>query len=164
MKKLVRFIGAFLTLAFVGCASGTVTTSTGVVVPAATVESQDNAYDVYLLVQQAHKAAVAQYEATKAVMDPDARKRTFLALDTMADGIDATRVSLQTWKRTSASGITPAIALKGILDAAPPFLSLGVQAGILDQKTADAINAVLAGFPKPVTKLKRPVLLTEAFA
>jgi hypothetical protein len=145
----------------IGCGTGSVTTSTGAVVSAPVVESQDNAYDFYLLVQRAHAAAVVQYEATKAVMDPTVRKSTYTSLNTMADGIDATRVTLQTWKRTSASGMTPAVALKGILDAAPAFLSLGVRAGIVSQKDADAINAILAGFPRPVGML---TFRMEAFA
>jgi hypothetical protein len=157
----LAFVLAMIGLFCFGCASGTVTTSTGAVVPASTVESQDNAYDFYLLVQRAHAAAVVQYEATKAVMDPTVRKSTYTSLNTMADGIDATRVALQTWKRTSASGMTPAVALKGILDAAPAFLSLGGRAGIVSQKDADAINAILAGFPRPVGML---TFRMEAFA
>jgi hypothetical protein len=137
---------AACTLALPGCATGPVTTSTGAVVPAATVQSQDNVADVLHMVRESHRQYVALYEATKATMDPATRAQQYQTLNDFANGLDASQALLITWKQTN-TGASPGTILKPILATAPAFLDLAVRAKLLTQAQADVVKGILAGVP-----------------
>lgn len=134
-----------LALSF-GCATGPVTTSTGAVVPAATVQSQDNVADVLHMVRESHRQYVALYEATKTTMDPVTRAKQYQTLNDLANGLDASQAALITWKQVNA-GASPGTILRPILATAPAFLDLAVRAKLLTQAQADMVKGILAGIP-----------------
>lgn len=135
-----------LSLGLLGCATGPVTTSTGAVVPAATVQSQDNVADVLKMVRDSHRQYVALYETQKATMDPATRAKQYQTLNDLANGLDASQALLIAWKQTNA-GASPGTILRPILASAPAFLDLAVRAKLLTQVQADMVKGLLAGIP-----------------
>lgn len=131
----------------IGCASGNVTTSTGAVVPAATVESQDNIADLLHMVREAHRAYIAtEWEPKKSALDLTTRAVRFKLLNDFANGLDASQALLIAWKQTNA-GAAPGTILRPILATAPAFLDLAVSAHLLTQAQADAVKGVIASIP-----------------
>ena len=136
-----------LVVVLAACGTGNVTTSTGAIVPAATVESQDNVADVLHLIRGAHASYVATvWEPGKAALDPATRAKRYQLLTDLANGLDASQAALISWKLGS-TGATPASVLRPILASAPAFLDLAVQAGLLTQAQANIVEGVLATIP-----------------
>jgi hypothetical protein len=160
LKKLTRLAPLLaLVLVLTACGTGNVTTSTGAIVPAATVESQDNIADLLHVVREAHRSYIATvWEPTKITLDPVTRANRFRLLNTMADGLDASQALLITWKQINA-GASPGSVLRPIVGAAPAFLDLAVQAGLLTQAQANVAKGILASIP--VADLMLPCHLKE---
>lgn len=139
---LSRVALALCLLSVVACASGNVTTSTGAVVPAATVQTQDNVADVLHTLRAAQSDLVARFEATKATMTAEERARQYGILIGSADGLDASQAALVAWKRQSA-GATPSSVLAPIVAQAPALLRLAVQAHVLTEAQANFARGIL---------------------
>ena len=86
------------------------------------------------------------FSALWVIASPATRASRFRLLTTLADGLDASQAALIAWKGAS-TGATPSSVLRPILGAAPAFLDLAVQAGLLTQAQASMAKGVLAAIP-----------------
>lgn len=147
LAALVGLAAFLASLLIWGCDSGTVTTSTGAVVPAATVQAQDAVADVLHQIREAHRSYVTTtWEAEKASLDPATRAKRYKLLNDLADGLDASQALLISWKQSSV-GATPSTVLRPILASAPAFLDLAVTAGLLTAEEAKIAKGILASIP-----------------
>lgn len=146
-------VAAALLLA-VGCASGTVTTSTGAVVPAATVQAQDIAGDALSVLQDVHNAAVRAHDAKAGLEPSDVHAKRRAVLLASASCLRAGWDGLSAWKAGSEGGGLAGIAA-AIRPALPELLRAAISLGVIPQGTADTILAFFeaagAGLvPKPL--------------
>lgn len=125
-----------------------VTTSTGAVVPAATVEAQDAVADILKLLKDAQADLVAQYEREKESLTASERKARYEQLTMQADALDSSWAALIAWKRQSG-GAAPADILRPVVAQAPAFLRLAVAAKVLTQKQADFVSGFLSREVRP---------------
>lgn len=152
MRDRIDRLGRLIALALVqlvllaGCASGTVTTSTGAVVPAATVEAQDAVADALAGLSGVQAEAVKIHDSRLATDDPAehaANRRTLLVSH---DALVAAWGALGTWKATS-TGAAPASVLRPLAPALDALLDLAARYGIVTPAQARAWRAVV---PRPV--------------
>lgn len=161
----------------VGCASGYVTTSTGAIVPAATVQAQDITGDALSVLQDVHNAAVLAHDAKMAVHlaaieagnpeaiagDAEFRKahaKRRAILKASAAGLRAAWDGLAAWKLGS-EGAGMASVVGKLRDALPELLDAAVSLGVVSREYADVIGAffgtALRGeTPKPLAKEGAP--------
>ena len=132
----------FLVLVLTACGTGSVTTSTGAVVPAATVEAQDTVADIVSELKTAYLQAVAAHDARAATEDPAIHKAHREALLDVKAGLKATAHALATWKAASV-GAAPAEVLRPLVASARAFLDLAVELNVLSAQRAAAIRAFL---------------------
>lgn len=140
-----------LALTGIGCASGYVTTSTGAVRPAAEVQSQDVVGDVLHSLSEGYSAAREKHDATpvcSATVPPPcesvethAKHRKILLAS--ARGLRAGWAGLESWKLSTAAK-PPANAFCPLVQAAPDFLGLLFEFGVIDEKGATTARQVLA--------------------
>ncbi len=172
---LSRALPVFLLVVLaVGCASGYVTTSTGAIVPAATVQAQDLTGDALSILQDVHNAAVAAHDAKMATHlaaieagNPDAiagdaefRKthaKRRAALLASASGLRAAWDGLSAWKLGSEGAGMAAVVGK-VRDALPEMLDAAVALGVVSREYADAIGvffgtALRGATPAPLKKV-----------
>lgn len=146
---------ALIGLALIGCASGTVTTSTGAVVPAATVEAQDAVADALAGLSGVQAEAVKIHDSRVATDDPAehaANRRTLLA---SYDALVAAWGALGTWKAAS-TGAAPASVLRPLAPALDSLLDLAARYGIVTPEQARAWRALV---PRPVeVPVPKPVV------
>lgn len=129
------------------CSSGTVTTSTGAVVPAATVEAQDNVADLVAEMKEAYKKAVIAHDARAGTEDPVVHETHRKALLAFKAGLQGTSKALLASKQASASA-APLDVLRPCADSGRAFLTLAVDLGILKAERAQEIRVFLdAAFP-----------------
>jgi hypothetical protein len=148
---------ALAVLILAGCASGYVTTSSGAIVPAATVQAQDITGDALSILQDVHNAAVAAHDAKMATHlaaieagnpeaiagDAEFRKahaKRRAALLASASGIRAAWDGLSAWKAGSGGEGLATVALR-VRPAVPELLRAAVELGLISQSYADAIGA-----------------------
>lgn len=144
-RLLSGALAAVLLLA--SCGTGSVTTSTGAVVPAATVEAQDNVADIVSELKTAYLQAVTAHDARAATEDPAVHKRHREVLLDVKAGLKATAHALATWKAASV-GAAPAEVLRPLVASARAFLALAAELGVLTDARAAAIRAFLdTAFP-----------------
>ena len=134
-----------LVVTLLGCAPGTVTTSTGQVVSAGVVQAQDTAADILHSIDDGYKAAVAAHDTLAPTEDPaiHAAHRAIL-LKTYA-GLRGSWDALIAWKGTSTATAPPAV-LQSVVGAARDFIPLAVQLKAIPQSTADSILKYLNTF------------------
>ena len=152
---MARFF--FALVVAVGCASGYVTTSTGAIVPASTVQAQDAVGDALSVLQDVHNAAVDRHDALMATHlaaieagnpeaiagDEEFRKvhaKRRAALVASASGLRAAWDGLAAWKLGSEGAGMAAVVGK-VRDALPEMLRAAVSLGVVSQEYADAIGA-----------------------
>lgn len=141
--RLFRALPAlFLVVLLSACGTGSVTTSTGAVVPAATVEAQDAVADIVSEMKTAYLQAVTAHDARAATEDPAVHKIHREALLDVKAGLKATAHALATWKAASV-GAAPAEVLRPLVASARSFLALAVELGVLSPERAAAIRAFL---------------------
>jgi len=147
MKRVARgFAIVLLASVIVACATGNVTTSTGAVVPAKTVQAQDFLSDMLKALRNAHTQAVQLHDSRVGVEDPVLhRQHRQLLLDT-GTGLNASWRLLAAWKQRSL-GAPPDDVLAPLLASGPAFCDLAVSLGVLKQDVADKIKAFLAAIP-----------------
>jgi hypothetical protein len=144
-------VAALLAIAGVmfGCATGSVTTSTGAVVPAATVQAQDTAADVLKLLSDAYSKAVAVHDSRVAIEDATTHAQHRALLLQVHSGLDAAYAAMISWKQASTGSAVPVTVLAGLKSSLPDFLNLAVSFKLLTQTQADQITAfagpILAG-------------------
>jgi hypothetical protein len=132
-------------LLLLGCGTGTITTSTGQVVPAGTVMAQDTAADVLKSLDDAYKAASAAHDAIAATEDPVVHAKHRTTLLATLSGLRSSWDALIAWKGAS-TGAAPPDILKSVVGSAPDFVALALQLKAIDQKTADSILKYLNTF------------------
>jgi hypothetical protein len=133
-------------LLLLGCGgTGTITTSTGQVVPAGTVMAQDLAADTLKALDDAYKAASATHDARVATEDPILHAKHRATLLATLSGLRSSWDALIAWKAASAGAAPPDI-LKSVVGSAPDFVALALQLKAIDQKTADSILKYLNTF------------------
>jgi hypothetical protein len=139
---------ASLCVSLLGCAQGSVTTSTGATVAASTVQAQDTTADILKLLSDAYMKAVQVHDSIAAVEDPaiHAKHRTLLL--EVHNGLMASYAAMVTWKEVDgASGsAVPVGVLRGLGNSLAPFLDLAVQFKLITQERADQAKA----FAKPI--------------
>ena len=146
-RALPVFFVSLALLVAVGCASGYVTTSTGAIVPAATVQAQDLTGDALSILQDVHNAAVAAHDARAGTEDPALHETHRKALLTFKAGLQGTAHGLAAWKQTNA-GATPSEILRPSVSSIRSFLVLSVDLGVLKEERAAQIRAFIdAAFP-----------------
>lgn len=150
LSMLVVALLAAVGGALSGCASGNVTTSTGAVVPAATVQAQDFVADTLKALRTAHTQAVQIHDSRVGVEDPVLhRQHRQLLLDT-GKGLDASWGVLAAWKARTQEA-APADVLRPLLAAGPAFCDLAVSFGLLKPEAAEKVKAFLAAIPPPAS-------------
>lgn len=147
-----------------GCASGYVTTSTGAIVPAATVQAQDITGDALSILQDVHNAAVAAHDAKAGAEPADVHAKRRATLLASASGLRAAWDGLAAWKLGSeGAGMTSVVGK--VRDALPEMLKAAVSLGVVSQEYADAIGAFFgAAFrgTTPAPLKKEPVVAVLA--
>ena len=133
-------VAAALSLTIGACATGTVTTSAGAVVPAATVQAQDITGDALSVLQDVHNAAVRAHDAKAGAEPADVHASRRAALVASASALRAAWDGLSAWKRGSEGGGLAEIAAI-VRPALPELLRAAVALGAIPQGTADAIAA-----------------------
>jgi hypothetical protein len=156
-RALPVFFVALAVMILASCATGYVTTSTGAIVPAATVQAQDLTGDALSILQDVHNAAVTAHDARMATHlaaieagNPEAiagdaefrkehaqRRATLLA---SASGLRAAWDGLSAWKAGSGGEGLATIALR-VRPAVPELLRAAVELKLISQTYADAIGA-----------------------
>lgn len=176
-RALPVFSAALAVLILASCATGYVTTSTGAIVPAATVQAQDITGDALSILQDVHNAAVAAHDAKMATHlaaieagNPDAiagdaefRKthaKRRAALLASASGLRAAWDGLSSWKLGSEGAGMAAVVGK-VRDALPEMLDAAVALGVVSREYADAIGVFFGTasqglVPKPLAKEGAP--------
>jgi hypothetical protein len=144
----VALVAVLLSLS--ACASGTVTTSTGVVVPASVVQSQDLAADVLKMLDDAYIKAVAIHDSQVATDNPSTHAARRKLLLQTHDGLVVSWTALITWKKSSTGTAVPAAVLTSLGPSLPAFVDLAVGFGLLTQAQADMVLSfaapILGGF------------------
>lgn len=124
-----------------------VTTSTGAVVPAATVEAQDAVADIVSEMKTAYLQAVAAHDARAATEDPAAHKQHREVLLDVKAGLKATAHALATWKAAS-DGAAPAEVLRPLVASVRAFLDLAEELKVMKPERVAAIRAFVdTAFP-----------------
>lgn len=140
-------LALFLVVLLSACGTGTVTTSTGAVVPASTVEAQDAVADLVSEMKTAYLQAVTAHDARAATEDPAIHKAHREALLDVKAGLKATAHGLATWKAASV-GAAPAEVLRPLVASARGFLDLAVELKVMTEQRAAAIRAFIdTAFP-----------------
>lgn len=156
-RALPALLLALAVLSLPGCGPRPpVTTSTGAVVPAATVQAQDIAGDALSVLQDVHNAAVRAHDAKAGAEPADVHAKRRTALLASASGLRAAWDGLSAWKAGSEGRGLAGIAA-AVRPALPELLRAAVSLGVVSQGTADTIGAFFeaagAGLtPKPLTK------------
>jgi hypothetical protein len=155
-RSLAAPLAVLLVVLSVGCASGYVTTSTGAIVPAATVQAQDAVGDALSVLQDVHNAAVDRHDALAGQEPADVHAKRRAALVASASGLRAAWDGLAAWKLGS-EGAGMATVVGKVRDALPEMLRAAVALGIVSQEYADAIgvfvNTASRGIaPEPLKK------------
>ena len=140
LRALPVFSVALAVLILAGCASGYVTTSSGAIVPAATVQAQDITGDALSILQDVHNAAVAAHDAKAGSEPADVHAKRRSALLASASGIRAAWDGLSAWKAGSGGEGLATVALR-VRPAVPELLRAAVELGLISQSYADAIGA-----------------------
>lgn len=147
VRALSVLLLAFAGLIAASCSSGTVTTSTGAVVPAAVVEAQDTVADIVSEMKTAYLQAIAAHDARAGTEDPALHETHRKALLTFKAGLQGTAHGLAAWKQTNA-GATPSEILRPSVSSIRSFLVLSVDLGVLKEERAAQIRAFIdAAFP-----------------
>lgn len=140
----MTWLAAILAVGLVGCASGVVTTSTGQVVPAATVQAQDNIADVLKVADDVYKQVRTRHDSTPVCSqivpppceEPAVHTSHRLTLLASARILRSAWTGLIAWKET----LDPATARLAFCDlqrGLPDLAALAVQFGLLRQPDAD---------------------------
>jgi hypothetical protein len=136
---LVAFVAA---ASLLGCASGTVHTSTGADVAAPIVITQDAVADVLSGFEKANNLAVAAYEAgatkPRALHDK---------LERQAEAITAGLEGIRAWK-VAGGGAPPKDVFCALVAVAPDLLSTASGYGIFDPAKAKAAAETIATLAK----------------
>lgn len=151
------FLLVAVALVSVGCATGMVTTSTGAIVPAATVQAQDITGDALSILQDVHNAAVAAHDAKAGLEPADVHAKRRAALLASASGLRAAWDGLSAWKLGSEGAGMAAVVGK-VRDALPEMLDAAVALGVVSREYADAIGVFFGTasqglVPKPLAKV-----------
>jgi len=141
----VLTLALVLSLGFLGCGTGTITTSTGQVVPASTVTAQDTAADVLKSLDDAYRVATAAHDALAATEDPVVHAKHRQVLLGVYAGLRGSWDALIAWKAASTAP-APANVLSSVVTAARDFVPLAVQLGALKQSAGDSILKYLNAF------------------
>ena len=150
-------VAAALSLTIGACATGTVTTSAGAVVPAATVQAQDITGDALSVLQDVHNAAVRAHDAKAGAEPADVHAKRRAALLASASGLRAAWDGLSAWKLGSEGAGMVAVVGR-VRDALPEMLDAAVALGVVSREYADAIGAFFGTasqglIPKPLAKV-----------
>jgi len=159
-RALPVFFAALAVLLLAGCASGYVTTSSGAIVPAATVQAQDITGDALSILQDVHNAAVAAHDAKVGAEPADVHAKRRAALLASASGLRAAWDGLSAWKLGSEGAGMAAVVGK-VRDALPEMLDAAVALGVVSREYADAIGVFFGTasqglVPKPLAKEGAP--------
>jgi hypothetical protein len=159
-RALPVFFVSLALLVAVGCSSGYVTTSTGAIVPAATVQAQDITGDALSILQDVHNAAVAAHDAKAGAEPADVHAKRRAALLASASGLRAAWDGLSAWKLGSEGAGMAAVVGK-VRDALPEMLNAAVSLGVVSREYADAIGVFFGTasqglVPKPLAKEGAP--------
>lgn len=131
-----------------GCASGPVRTSTGVLVPAATVVAQDVVADMVSELEVIYRESVARHDALANVEDPARHAKRRASLQAFKAGLQGTTDGLIAWKR-GATGAAPATVLAPAVSSVSAFLDAAVDIGAMTNGAAEKIRAFFrAAFPE----------------
>ncbi len=155
-RALPVFSVALAVLILAGCASGYVTTSTGAIVPAATVQAQDLTGDALSILQDVHNAAVAAHDAKAGAEQADVHAKRRATLLASASGLRAAWDGLSAWKLGSEGAGMAAVVSK-VRDALPEMLNAAVSLGVVSREYADAIGVFFGAafrgqIPAPLAK------------
>jgi len=148
MRGLRAVLVAIALGALIACGTGTVTTSTGQVVPVVTVQIQDSAADVLKLLDDAYKSAVATHDAAALTEDPVVHAKHRAILLATYTGLRSSWDALIAWKAAS-TGAPPTNVLSSVVTAARDFVPLAVELKAIPQATADTITKYLNAFFPP---------------
>lgn len=129
-----------LTLA---CAPGTVTTSTGAVVPASTVQAQDLVADGLDVLRQAHAAACATHDRNVATDDPAAHLRDRQLLLDSGNGLRTAYGALIAWKLSNGGVASPKSVLDALKPSAPSLLELLVRLKVMTPEMATQMRSLI---------------------
>ena len=156
-RALPVFFVSLALLVAVGCASGYVTTSSGAIVPAATVQAQDITGDALSILQDVHNAAVTAHDAKSGAEPADVHAKRRAALLASASGLRAAWDGLSAWKLGSEGAGMAAVVGK-VRDALPEMLDAAVALGVVSREYADAIGvffgtALRGETPAPLKKV-----------
>ena len=139
-RALPVFSVALAVMILAGCASGYVTTSTGAIVPAATVQAQDLTGDALSILQDVHNAAVTAHDAKAGAEPADVHAKRRATLLASASGLRAAWDGLSAWKAGSGGEGLATVALR-VRPAVPELLRAAVELELISQNYADAIGA-----------------------
>lgn len=147
---------ALVVVALPGCPTGYVTTTTGAVVPAATVSAQDIVGDALYALQTVHNGTVQAHDAKAGTEPADVHAKRREALKASAAGLRAGWDGLSAWKLgTDGAGMVAVVSK--VRDALPEMLNAAVSLGVVSRDYADAIGvffgmAASGQTPKPLAK------------
>jgi hypothetical protein len=149
MRKLAPLL--ILAVIGLGCATGTVTTSTGAIVSAGTMQAQNGAGDWLKVFSDAYVRAVAIHDSPSVVAADSVTTHAsrHLLLMQFHDGLVASYAAELAWKAgsnaTSAS-VVPAAVLCSLGSSLTPFLAVAVDFKLITQAQSDSASA----FAKPI--------------
>ena len=130
--------------AFVGCTAGTVATSTGTVVPAATVQAQDLAADTLKLLDSAYLQAGATHDSLVTTDNPTTHAARRALLMQFHDGLVAAWAAEIAWRQTSTGSAVPPAVLCALKPTLPAFLDLALGFKLLTAAQVGTINTFAA--------------------
>ena len=159
-------LALFLVVGMTGCATGYVTTSSGAIVPAATVQAQDITGDALLVLQDVHNAAVRAHDAKADTEPADVHAKRRATLKASAAGLRGAWDGLAAWKLGSEGAGMAAVVGK-VRDALPELLDAAVALGVVSREYADAIGVFFGTasqglVPRPLAKQPVASILTPA--
>jgi hypothetical protein len=139
MRKLAPLL--ILAVICLGCASGTVTTSTGAVVSAGTVQAQNTAGDILKMLSDSYIQAVAIHDSPSVVAadSPTTHASRHLLLVQVHDGLVAAYAAEIAWKQTSTSSAVPPAVLCALKTSLIPFLNLAVDFKLLTAAQSSSV-------------------------
>jgi hypothetical protein len=124
-----------------------VTTSTGAIVPAATVEAQDTIADFVSEMKASYLQAIAAHDARAGTESAELHAKHRAALLDVKAGLKAVAHPLAAWKASSAAA-TPAEVIRPLVASARSFLDLAVELNVMKPERAAAIRVFLdTAFP-----------------
>lgn len=144
LRSLAPLLAVLLVVSAIGCASGNVTTSTGVIVPASVVQSQDAAADILKMLDDAYIKAVAIHDSQFATDNPSTHAARRKLLLQTHDGLVVSWNAMIAWKKASTGSAVPATVLRSLGTTLPSFLNLAVSFNLISQAQANSVLAFAA--------------------